>query len=57
MQIQMGLSYACCFGQGQNQFRVSAAWETNFLWQTANFLEHDRPISMQGLTVDFRFDF
>lgn len=57
MQLQFGLSYACCFGGGQNQFRISAAWESNFIWEAANVLYYDRPISMQGLTVDLRFDF
>jgi hypothetical protein len=57
MQIQWGLSYSCCFGQGQNQFRMSAAWESNFIWEAGNQFFNDKPISMQGLTVDLRFDF
>jgi hypothetical protein len=57
MQILLGLSYSCCFSGGQNQFRVSAGWESNFIWEAANFFLNDKPISMQGLTVDLRFDF
>jgi hypothetical protein len=57
MQILMGLSYSCCFGNGQYQFRASAGWETNFIWQASNFWYVERPISMQGLTAEIRFDF
>ena len=57
LQTQWGIAYGFCFGKGYNQFRISAAWESNFLWETSNFLQNHRPISMQGLTVDLRFDF
>lgn len=57
LQMFYGLSYACCFAHGQNQFRISAGWESNFIWEAANFFLYDKPISMQGLTVDLRFDF
>lgn len=57
LQMFWGVSYACCFGKGQNQFRVSTGWESNFIWEAANFFLYDKPISMQGLTVDLRFDF
>lgn len=57
MQMQFGASYATCFSGGENQFRISAMWETNFIWEAANLLLSDKPISMQGLTVDIRFDF
>ncbi len=57
LQMFLGASYAFCFGCGGNQMRMSAGWESNFIWESANFFFDDKPISMQGLTVDIRFDF
>ncbi len=57
LQLLLGISYGYCFNEGQNQFRISAGWETNFIWQASNFLALERPISMQGLTAQIRFDF
>ncbi|MBS0603833.1 MAG: hypothetical protein JSS60_02215 [Verrucomicrobia bacterium] len=57
MQLQMGLSYGCCFGKDKNQFRVNAMWEANFISEAANGPGTDKAISMQGLTLDFGFIF
>lgn len=57
LQIQFGLSYCLYFGQSDNQFRVNAMWESNFLWETGNILVFDKSISMQGLTLSFGFMF
>lgn len=57
LQMLLGVSYGCCFNKERSQFRVSAGWETNFLWEAANLIVVERAISMQGLTLDFRFDF
>lgn len=57
LQMLLGVSYGCCFNKERSQFRISAGWETNFLWEAANILVLERAISMQGLTLDIRFDF
>lgn len=57
LQLLLGISYGCCFNDERNQLRLSAGWETNFLWQASNFLAYERPVSMQGLTAQVRFDF
>ncbi len=66
MQLFFGLGWGDCFNCNKMYFSVKAGWEANFFWN----LQHvpfalgefevfgaSHNLSMNGLTVDFKFDF
>ncbi|MBX3719174.1 MAG: MOMP family protein [Parachlamydiales bacterium] len=66
--FQLGIAYDVNFHNNQNHFGVKVAYENQYWWRQNQFpnfsgspslyWEHDsEDLSMQGLTVDFRFDF
>lgn len=62
LEMQLGLCYDYWFSDDDYRFRVSAAWE-NQLWFNQNHLYQSGitslkgDLSLQGLTLNFRFDF
>jgi hypothetical protein len=57
LQMILGASWKHCFYDNKCLFQVNAGWEANFLWESANIIVIEKALSMQGLTLDFRFDF
>ncbi|MBS0615723.1 MAG: hypothetical protein JSR58_04130 [Verrucomicrobia bacterium] len=57
LQLMLGVTWGYAFNHGKNMFRMSASWESNFWWETANVLFFERSLSMQGLTAGLGIDF
>lgn len=55
VQIQAGLSYACCFCC--KALTIQALWEGNLINQANNVLIFERSISTQGLTLGIEYSF
>lgn len=62
LEMQLGVCYDYWFSDDDYRLRVSAAWE-NQLWLNQNHLDQfgiaslKGDLSLQGLTLNFRFDF
>lgn len=56
VQLLFGFAWERCITEKMS-FRLHAAWETNFWWQTSSIIFFDRSVSMQGGTAGATFNF
>lgn len=69
LQLLLGVQWQTCFWCEKMFFKMSAAWETNFWWDQFNLpyglsslvapmpTVGNQPLTMEGLTVNFEWDF
>jgi hypothetical protein len=69
MQLSLGLQWQTCFWCESMFFKMSAAWETNYWWEQFNLPSGlagfnaplptvgNQPLTMEGLTLNFEWDF
>lgn len=67
-QLLLGLQWETNFNSNRNHFKILAAYEFQYWWRQNQMLEFEEPdslnpdrysedVSLQGLTLDLRFDF
>jgi hypothetical protein len=69
MQLLLGFQWQTCFWCEKMFFKMSASWETNYWWDQFNLpfstealtapfpTVGNQPLTMEGLTVNFEWDF
>lgn len=69
LQLSLGFQWQTCFWCEKMLFKMSAAWEANYWWDQFNLpystsalvapfpTVGSQPLSMEGLTVNFEWDF
>jgi hypothetical protein len=68
VQMFLGLGWGTCFNCNKMYFAAKVGWESNYYWNMQNFawgsigtaptvLGGSHALSLNGLTVDFKFDF
>lgn len=69
LQLSLGFQWQTCFWCEKMFFKMSAAWETNYWWNQFNLpfgvagtvapfpTVGNQPLTMEGLTVNFEWDF
>lgn len=69
LQMSLGLQWQTCFWCEKMFFKMSASWETNYWWNQFNLpvgiagfvapfpTVGNQPLTMEGLTVNFEWDF
>lgn len=69
LQLSLGIQWQTCFWCEKMFFKMSASWETNYWWNQFNLpvgvsgfgapfpTVGNQPLTMEGLTVNFEWDF